>query len=60
MEREEVTRINLCVIILEHSADNSSGDYNKELSYVINSKFFKRLDETENKSKVSYLYKNVN
>lgn len=58
LEREETTRINMCVIIIDHSNDESSGDFNKELSYIINNKFFKRLEEekSKNNSKVCFNY----
>lgn len=47
-----VTRISICVIVLEHSNDSANPDFEKELIKAISEKFFQRIDES-GKPKVS-------
>lgn len=41
----EKTRVNLCVLLIEHSNDESNNDFNKEFAHTIISKYKSRTEE---------------
>lgn len=49
-----ISRISICVIVLEHSNDSANPDFEKELIKSISEKFFKRVEES-GKTKVIFI-----
>lgn len=50
---EDQTRLNLCIIQLEHSNDSTSNDFEKKFSEIITTKFYNRIEDTKKGKKRS-------
>lgn len=44
-EGEDKTRINLCVLLIEHSNDTTDNDFEKEFGTVLVQKYKERVEE---------------
>mmetsp|Transcript_23285 Transcript_23285/g.24228 ORF Transcript_23285/g.24228 Transcript_23285/m.24228 type:complete len:681 (-) Transcript_23285:87-2129(-) len=48
LELAEKTRVNLCVLLIEHSNDKTSNEYSKEFTRTLIEKYRERVDEVAN------------
>lgn len=58
-ETEEKTRVNICVLLLEHGNDSSNNDFEKEFGAVLVQKYKERVEEVLLKKKSEHYHVSI-